>query len=395
MNTPRKILHLDLDAFFCAVEEQRDPSLKNKPFAVGAAPEDRGVVASCSYAARRFGVHSAMPMVRALRLCPALLRVPRRHSAYEEASEKVMECLYALTPQVERVSIDEAFLDVSDCPESARDLAYRLQTHIRTDLDLPSSLGVAANKLIAKIANNVGKARVQSNGPPNAITVVLPGEEAAFLAPLPASALWGVGPRTAAALEALGIHTVEDLARRPEQTLADRFGRLGTSLAQYAQGIDNSPVETVREAKSLNHETTFSRDVIDRNILLGTLLHLCERVGRDLRRENLTCRTLSLKYRTPDFHTLTRQSTLNRPSDIDRDLYTAAEQLFNHVWHPGRPVRLLGVSATNLGPPAQQLTLWDTAEKQSRHLQQTLDTLRDRFGEQGVRWGKEKRRGDP
>ena len=182
MAAPRKILHLDLDAFFCAVEEQRDPSLKGKTLAVGGRPEHRGVVASCSYAARKLGVHSAMPMARALRLCPGLIVVPPRHAAYQEASKQVMERLDALTPFVERVSIDEAFLDVTDRPEPAEALARQLQRTINHDLALPCSLGVATNKLVAKIANNVGKASVATDGPPNAIQVAPPGQEAAFLA---------------------------------------------------------------------------------------------------------------------------------------------------------------------------------------------------------------------
>ena len=193
----RKILHLDLDAFFCAVEEQRDPSLRGQPFAVGGRPESRGVVASCSYAARQFGIHSAMPMARAVRQCPPLIIVPSRYGAYEAASRQVMARLHQLTPLVEQLSIDEAFLDVSDLPERAELIARRLQATINRELDLPCSLGVAANKLVAKIANNVGKAAIKSDRPPNTIKVVPPGQEAAFLAPLPATELWGVGPKTA------------------------------------------------------------------------------------------------------------------------------------------------------------------------------------------------------
>ncbi|MBI4771414.1 MAG: DNA polymerase IV, partial [Chloroflexi bacterium] len=205
---PRKILHLDLDAFFCAVEEQRDPALRGQAFAVGGRPEARGVVASCSYAARRFGVRSAMPMARAVKLCSGLIIVPSRHKVYSDVSRQVMERLYDLTPLVEQISIDEAFLDVSDLPESGEALARRLQATMRDELRLPCSLGVATNKLVAKIASDVGKAAARTGAPPNAILVVPPGEEAAFLAPLPAAALWGVGPKTATRLAGLGIHTI-------------------------------------------------------------------------------------------------------------------------------------------------------------------------------------------
>nr|MBI2903928.1 DNA polymerase IV [Chloroflexota bacterium] len=193
---PRKILHLDLDAFFCAVEELRDPSLRGRPFAVGGKPEERGVVSSCSYAARRFGVRSAMPMSRALKACPGLLVIPGRHRDYHEASERVMAQVRGLTPLVEQISIDEACLDVSDLPQAPEALARQVQADIRQATHLPCSLGAATNKLGAKIATDVGKVSSQTDTYPKAITVVPPGAEAAFLAPLPAQALWGVGPKT-------------------------------------------------------------------------------------------------------------------------------------------------------------------------------------------------------
>ena len=395
MASPRKILHLDLDAFFCAVEEQFDASLKGKAFAVGGRPEDRGVVASCSYAVRKFGVRSAMPMARAVKLCPRLIIVSHRHAAYGQASEQVMERLDALTPLVERLSIDEAFLDVTDCPEPAETLARQLQRTINGDLGLPCSLGVAANKLVAKIANDVGKAAARTDNPPNAITVVPPGQEAAFLAPLPVEALWGVGPKTADSLKALGIRTIGNLARWPEGDLHRRFGEHGRKLALYARGIDDSPVETIRETKSISKETTFSRDVQDRDALQGTLLHLSEGVGRELRREGLTCRTVSLKYRRPDFTTLTRQVTLVEPTDMDHAIYTAAKRLFEQVWSPGQAVRLLGVGASKLSSEGAQLSLWDDGGEKQHRIQEAVDSLRDRFGDRTVRWGKEKQRGDP
>ncbi len=209
---PHKIMHLDLDAFFCAVEEQRDASLVGKPFAVGGKPSERGVVASCSYAARQSGVHSAMPMARAVKLCPGLLVVPARHGVYSAVSRQVMARLHNLTGLVEQISIDEAFMDVSDLPEPGLVLAQRLQATIREELSLPCSIGVATNKLVAKMATDVGKASRRGGQPPNAIQVVPPGQEAAFLAPLPIQALWGVGPKTAARLNELGVRTVGDLA---------------------------------------------------------------------------------------------------------------------------------------------------------------------------------------
>ena len=274
----RKVLHLDLDAFYCAVEEQRDPALRGKPFAVGGRPEERGVVSSCSYAARKFGVRSAMPMSRAVRLCPSLIVVPARHKAYGEVSRQVMERLHALTPLVEQISIDEAFLDVSDLPEPGEVIARRLQEVIRDEFGLPCSLGVAANKLVAKIASDVGKAAARSGGPPNAIQVVPSGQEVEFLAPLPVMMLWGVGPKTATRLEELGIKTMGDLARWPEADLARRFGKVGHELSRHARGLDDRPIVTTREAKSISQETTFVRDIRDGVLLRRTLRSLADQV---------------------------------------------------------------------------------------------------------------------
>ncbi len=382
---PRKILHLDLDAFFCAVEEQRDPSLRGLPFAVGGRPDERGVVASCSYAARQSGIHSAMPMARALRLCPDLIVVPSRHGVYGEVSQQVMALLEDLTPLIEQVSIDEAFLDVTLRAEPAETLARQLQATIRERLGLPCSLGVATNKLVAKIANNVGKSRAGKRGPPNAIQVVPPGQEAAFLAPLPVSELWGVGPKTAEQLARLGIETIGGLAGWPEQDLARRFGKHGADLARRARGIDERPVESQREAKSISKETTFAQDVGNGAALRETLRVLSEGVGRRLRRKRLSGATVRLKLRWADFTTLTRQVTLPQPTDQDGEVYGAARALFDQAWQPGRRVRLLGVGVSGLQPSVRQLSLWDEDSEDERRLLETLDRLRDRFGERVVR----------
>ncbi|HSQ39388.1 MAG TPA: DNA polymerase IV, partial [Anaerolineales bacterium] len=238
---PRTILHLDLDAFFCAVEETQNPSLRGKSFAVGGKPNERGVVASCSYAARKMGVRSAMPMGRALRLCPGLVIVPGRHRLYSEVSKKVMDILHDQSGLVEQISIDEAFLDISDVRDEPERLARGLQARIHDELHLPSSIGIASNKLVAKIATEVGKAlalkRIKAQGlaePPNAVTVVPYGEEAVFLSPLPADMLWGVGPKTSKRLAELGIHTIGDIAKWPEGELIRLFGENGRDLSRHA-----------------------------------------------------------------------------------------------------------------------------------------------------------------
>jgi DNA polymerase-4 len=384
---PRKILHLDLDAFFCAVEEQGDPSLRGKPFAVGGRPETRGVVASCSYAARQFGIHSAMPMARAVRLCPELIIVPSRHRVYRAVSRQVMVRLHHMTPLVEQLSIDEAFLDVSDLPEAAEVLARRLQTTINDKLNLPCSLGVATNKLVAKIANNVGKASAQGRGTPNTVTVVAPGQETSFLAPLPVGELWGVGPKTAEQLARLEVRTIGDLARWSEANLVRHFGKHGHDLVRHARGIDDRPVETEHQAKSISQEITFARDITDGTALRQTLRRLSEQVGRRLRQKNLSGTTVKIKLRWVDFTTLTRQVTLGHPTDLDREIFAAAQQLFEQTWPPGKRVRLVGIGVSGFETSAYQLGLWDTGPQQDRQLQTTLDELRQRFGDQAIRRG--------
>ncbi len=387
----RKILHLDLDAFFCAVEARRDPSLRGRPFAIGGHPEQRGVVASCSYEARRFGVRSAMPMARAVRLCPDLLILPHSRGLYQEASAQVMTILHNTTPFVEQLSIDEAFLDVSLLPEPAESIARRLQATINTDLHLPVSLGVATNKLVAKIANNIGKVEAsrKATGPPNAIRIVPPGQETAFLAPLPITELWGVGPRTAARLHDLGIQTIGELAAWPEDDLIQRFGAHGHMLATHARGIDERDVETSHETRSISRETTFDRDISDGTVLRRTLRHLADEVGRQTRREGLAGTTIKIKLRWSDFTTLTRQNTRPIPTDQDEEIAAAALQLFERHWPAGRPVRLIGVGLSGFTAPGRQLGLWEnTADMQEKQrLQATLDALRDRFGEDAIRRG--------
>jgi DNA polymerase-4 len=397
---PRTILHLDLDAFFCAVEETRDPSLRGKPFAVGGKPEERGVVSSCSYPARAFGVRSAMPMSRALRTCPGLIVVPPRHRLYSEVSKQVMARFDDLTPFVEQISIDEAFLDISDMREPPERIARRLQAGIRDDLGLPSSIGIASNKLVAKIATEVGKKAAlhrperrvlpQSKdevGPPFALTIVPPGEEATFLAPLPADMLWGVGPKTAKRLADFGIHTIGDIAGWPEAELTSLFGEHGRDLARHARGIDERPIVTEYEVKSISQETTFARDVRDDKILESTLRELSAQVARRLRKDDLAGTTVRLKLRWPDFTTLTRQTTLNQPTDQDEEIASTAAALLQSVRHSGQAVRLIGVGVSHLGPPIRQLSLWDDGGEKSRKLHEAVDALQEKYGVSVIRKG--------
>jgi DNA polymerase-4 len=296
-----------------------------------------------------------------------------------------MAHLYDLTHLVERISIDEAFLDVTSLRESGEALARRLQVTIWDEHSLPCSLGVATNKLVAKIANDVGKRSVQTGGPPMAIQVVPPGQEAAFLAPLPVVALWGVGPRTGERLQALGINTIGDIAQWPEDDLVHRFGKHGRSLARRARGIDYRPIATSHEAKSISRETTFAQDISDKATLSRRLRKLSESVGRRLRRANLCGSTVKIKLRLGDFTTFTRQATLDTPTDLDIEIFEAAEELFSRLWREGQPVRLIGVGVSRLQEPARQLSLWETRSEKTQRLQQALDSLRERFGHDTVR----------
>ena len=383
----RTILHLDLDAFYCAVEENQNPELRNKPFAVGGKPSERGVVSSCSYAARKFGVRSAMPMSRALRACPGLIIVPGHHSLYSEASKKVMERLKGLTPLVEQISIDEAFLDISDLSDPPERIARGLQAGIRDELSLPSSIGIAPNKLVAKIATEVGKKAAKEGKPPFALTIVPSGKEAEFLAPLPADMLWGVGPKTSARLNDLGIHTIGDIASWPEDELIRLFGENGRDMAKHARGRDDRPVVTEREIKSISQEVTFSRDVRDDKSIEKTLADLSAQVGRRLRKNELAGTTVKLKIRWPDFTTPTRQVTLPSPTDQDDEIARTALGLLKKIRKPGQAVRLIGVGVSGLGQPMRQLGLWETGSEKERKLQEVMDELKEKYGKDAINRG--------
>ncbi len=373
----RKILHADLDAFFCAVEILDNPGLKDSPFVVGGSPSGRGVVASASYPARAFGVRSAMPTSQALRLCPELIVLPGRHSMYSEYSRKVMAVFFDAAPVVEQISIDEAFLDVSDDPLPGRDLAMLLQQRIRSELGLPTSWGVAANKLVAKIATDLGK--------PDGLIEVPFGEEAAFLAPLPVDAIWGIGPRTQEVLAARGIATIGDLAEVDAETLKAMFGERGKDLADYSCGIDHRKVTDQSERRSISCERTFAKDVAEEYQMVRILQQLIEELCCRLREEDLYAATVKVKVRNPDFSSLSRQLQLKQPTDQDREIFQVAKQLLEKI-NPGyQPVRLLGVGLSGLSQPIRQMDLFDPTWEKDRQLLQALDAIRNKYGPNAVK----------
>ena len=393
METYRRILHIDLDAFYCAVEEQRDPTLKGKPFAVGGRPDQRGVVASCSYAARKYGVRSAMPMAQAVKICSDLIIVRGHYRNYGDASRQVMDYLRGLTSQVEQISIDEAFLDISKLPDSSESIAKKIQSHIASEFNLPCSIGIASNKLVAKTATDYGKIKKgKADKPPNAIKIILPGEEEQFLAPLSVDALWGVGPKTAEKLHEIGISKIGDLTTFPESELRERFGKWGYALSQRARGIDDRPISIKHTAKSVSQETTFAKDVREVETLLETIDRLSLQISKRLVKKHTQGTTIRIKLRWSNFDTITRQLTLNQPTNQHEMIRNAAEGLFKKAWTKGEPVRLIGVGISGLSP--EQLLLWDhqpqvEGSESEVHLSSAISNLRKKYGDDIVKWGQD------
>ena len=320
-----------------------------------------------------------MPMGRAKQLCPELIVVSSRHGNYSQVSKQVM-ALIDITPFIEKISIDEAFMEVTDLPDPLSVIAKELQGRVNREMKLPVSIGGATNKLVAKIANDWGKSQKQSPEPPNAITIIPPGDEAGFLAPLPVQSLWGVGPKTAAKLETIGIKTIGTLAQTPPATLEMMFGQYGPDLRRRALGIDNRPIETEHDVKSISNEVTFAADLVDEEHLLSVFRDLSEQVGRRLRKASLAGNTVQIKLRWADFTTITRQTTLISATNLDQEIFETAAALFKDNWPKGRPVRLIGVGVTNLGPPIHQLGLWSDDHQKKARLVNAMDDLRERFG---------------
>src|SRR6202795_3378385 len=382
---PRTIFHVDMDAFFVSVEELYDPSLKGKAVVVGGQRDERGVVSAASYAARKVGVHSAMPLRTAAKMCPHAVFVDGHPDRYREFSEKVYKVLGTFSPQVEMASIDEAYLDMTGTERlhgPALKAAHSLHQRMKADTGLNCSIGIGSSRLIAKVSSAQAK--------PNGVLWIVSGEEAKFLAPLDVREIPGVGKVMESHLHALGIKKVGDLARLEESELEDRFGKWGLALAGKARGEDaggwfDTEVGADVSAKSISHEHTYNEDTADASQLEATLMRLSEMVARRLRESQFYARTLQLKLRYKDFTTLTRAHTLASPTQLDTEIFEEVRALFRKNWKKGVPIRLLGVQASSFTSQPDQINLLDGNRQQRwKDAMAAADRLRDKFGESSV-----------
>jgi len=373
------ILHVDMDAFYASVEERERPELVGKPVIVGGTPEGRGVVAAANYAARKFGVHSAMPAVTAKRLCPQGVFLRPRMEYYAEISDQIRAIFEKFTPLVEPLSLDEAFLDVRGSERlfgPAESIGRAIKQEIRERLRLVASVGVAPNKFLAKIASDLKK--------PDGFVVVQPERVQEFLDPLAVGRLWGVGKVTGGVLDKLGIHRIGQLRQMPVELLRQHFGSGGDHLWELSQGIDERPVVPEQEAKSISHETTFAKDLEDPEVMRAWLLELSEQVGCRLRRHRLKGRTVHLKVRFDDFHTITRAQTLPQPTNVTQEIWQTAAQMFTERLPARRlHIRLLGVGMSGFDPRGWvQLNLFPEPEHERQtRLDEVADRIKERFGQ--------------
>jgi DNA polymerase-4 len=386
MATSRQIIHVDMDAFYASAEQLDNPDLIGKAVIVGGNPKQRGVVSAASYEARKFGVHSAMPMSRAIKLCPHAIVMPVRMKRYAELSKQIHAIFEEYTPQIEPISLDEAFLDVTGSLklfDTAEKIGRDIKRQIKEKLGLVASVGVATNKFLAKLASDLDK--------PDGFVVITEENKQQILDPLPVSKIWGVGKVTEKALKSKGINTIEQIRKASSHILRNILGDQTPHMLRLAQGIDNREVESNREAKSISSEQTFATDIIDKDILLDVLLHQVEDVAQRLRMNNLEAKTITLKLRYDDFRTITRSNTFEHPTNITKILWQKAEQVFSD-WHrkSAGPLRLLGFGASGLreaGSVQHQLFSEPEQEKQKR-LDEAFDMIRDKFGHDALKRGK-------
>ncbi|HEX6511284.1 MAG TPA: DNA polymerase IV [Chloroflexota bacterium] len=370
------ILHCDLDAFYASVEQIRDPALAGKPVIVGGDPHRRrGVVAAASYAARAFGVHSAMPLATAVRLCPQGIYVQPHFDLYKRYSQQVFDIYQRYTPLVEPLSLDEAFLDLAGTERavgSAREVALRIRDDVKAGLDLDVSIGLATSKVVAKIASDLEK--------PRGFVEVKPGDEAAFLAPLPLRRLPGLGQSTEERLKPLGLHTLGDVAALSREELAKRLGKHGRQLWEFAHGIDRRPVSPPGAPKSISRETTFERDIGEQDELEEVLRQLAQHAAKNMRDKGLRCRTVDLKLRYTNFETISRSHSLGQPTAVETVIVQQVVELFRAAWDRRRLVRLLGAGVSSLSDARQQLSLFESTPSKQESITVSVDKIRDRYG---------------
>jgi DNA polymerase IV len=380
----KHIIHLDMDAFYPAVEALDNPDLRGKPVIVGGSRK-RGVVSSASYEARKYGVHSAQPMATALRLCPHGIYVPVRMSRYKEISDQIFEIFYRFTPLVEPLSIDEAFLDVTGSVRlfgKPEDIARTIKETVLKETGLTVSAGVAPSKFVAKIASDMQK--------PDGLTIVHPGRVREFLDPLPIHKMWGVGKVTQEALSLLNIHTFRDLSRTPVELLEQKFGKYGLKMHQLSLGIDEREVVPEYDAKSIGAEETFEEDLNALDPARRGLLALAHRVARRMRKEEVAGRTVTLKVKYSDFTQITRSAMLPESTDDAPEIYSAACALLEKTAVGKRPVRLLGISISHLSADSEhQLPLFSLPGRSLKKgkLNTALDSIQEKFGSKGIRPG--------
>jgi DNA polymerase-4 len=380
----RTIMHIDLDAFFVSVEQALNPELRGKPVVVGGKPDRRGVVAAASYEARTFGLHSGMPLVTAVRLCPQAIFIEGNYHRYSEASRKFMAILADFSPFLEPMGIDEAYLDASGFESlhgTIRQMALKIKKRVKDELGLVASIGIASCKIVAKVASDHSK--------PDGLVEVPAGQEADFFAPLPIGKLPGIGKKTEQVLKGLGITTLGELAKMSLPALKNRFGAFGEELHRLAWGIDDRAVLPPAEAKSISRETTFPKDTNDRDFLMATLRYLAERVGAELREHGKQARCVAIKVRYEDFTTITRRRTLPQPTDADQTIFqTGAELLQAALMTDKQAVRLIGTSVSRLNEPARQLSLLEITDRRLDKLNRAIDRIRDKYGFTAIQTGR-------
>ncbi|MHB8074429.1 DNA polymerase IV [Desulfosporosinus fructosivorans] len=375
----RKILHVDMDAFYASVEQRDDSSLIGKPVVVGGRLNSRGVVSAASYEARKFGIHSAMPMAEVYRRCPHAVCLPVNMLKYGEVSKQIREIFLTYTPMVEPLSLDEAFLDVTGSTSlfgPADEIALMIKERIQQELNLTASVGLACNKFLAKLASDLQK--------PDGFVVVQPDRVQEFLDPLSVERIWGVGKKTAEQLHSLNIRTVRDLRKLEQGYLSQLLGTVGSQLYLLARGIDDRPVESDRIVKSIGRETTFTTDIADRDLLETVLLKLSVDVGRRARKESLKAKTITLKVRYNDFRAVSRSHTLAQASNLDNVIYHEACNLLREVTLK-QPLRLIGVTLSNLtDQEVNQLSLFSELSQDSEHLTKVMDSVKEKYGETSI-----------